>query len=116
MKNELLSKALGDSDPEAVSRGGLSLDLLLSLATSAIAVLLLAVLVLQISAAASALGVSSLGLDTPVVSTLLSVETAAALRVLSVLLVEIGPARETGHHMRMGVLLTSRRSTSSLLY
>ena len=65
------------------------------------------------SAAASASGVSSLGLRTPVVSALLVVETSAGLRVLSLLFVEVGPARETGNHMRMGVLLTSRRSTPS---
>ena len=65
------------------------------------------------SHAARAGRVSSLGLLTPVVSALLLVETAAGLRVLSLLLVEVGPARETGNHMRMGVLLTSRRSTPS---
>ena len=66
------------------------------------------------SAAASAGGVSSLGLDTPVVSALLGVDAATRLGILLVLFVEIRPARETGNHMRVGVLLTSRRSTPSL--
>ena len=108
-----LIEACGESDPSAVSSGGLGLDLLGSLAAGAVAILLLAVNVLDISAAASASGVSSLGLDTPVVSALLGMNATTRLGVLFVLLVEIRPARETGNHMRVGVLLTSRRSTPS---
>ena len=63
-----LIEACGESDPSAVSSGGLGLDLLGSLAAGAVAILLLAVNVLDISAAASASGVSSLGLDGPVIS------------------------------------------------
>ena len=109
-----LIEAWGESDPSAVSSGGLGLDLLGSLAAAAVAILLLAVNVPDVSAAASAGGVSSLGLDTPVVSALLGVDAATRLGILLVLFVEIRPARETGNHMRVGVLLTSRRSTPSL--
>jgi hypothetical protein len=70
--------------------------------------------VLNVSASAGTLSVSSLGLDGPIVSSLLSVETTTGLSVLSVLLMEVRPTGEPTDHMRVRMLLTSRRSTPSL--
>lgn len=69
---------------------------------------------LNVSAAAGASGVSSLGLGGPVVSSLLGMEATAGLSVLSILLVEVRPTGEPTDHMRVRMLLTSRRSTPSL--
>ena len=66
------------------------------------------------SASASASSVSPLGLNAPVISSLLGMEATSRLSILSVLFVEIGSSGETGNHMGVRMLLTSRRSTSSL--
>ena len=96
------------------SCGGLSLDLLLGSAAGSITVLLSSGNVPDVSATTSALGVSSLGLGAPVISSLLSMESATGLGVLSLLLVEVRPTSEPTDHMRVRMLLTSRRGTSSL--
>lgn len=101
---------------QGTSGGGLGLNLLGGLAAGAVAVLLLPGDVADVSAAAGALSVSSLGLGAPVISSLLGVDTASGLGVSSLLLVEIGSSGEPGNHMGVRVLLTSRRSTSSLFY
>lgn len=99
---------------EGSSRGGLCLDLLGGLAASSVAVLLLSGDILNVSASASAGRVSSQSLGRPIVSSLLSMEAATGLSVLSVLLMEVRPTGEPTDHMRVRMLLTSRRSTPSL--
>ena len=69
----------------------------------------------QVSASTSASGVSAQGFGAPVVSSLLGVETTSGLSILSLLLVEVRSASESGNHMGVRMLLTSRRSTSSLI-
>ena len=93
---------------------GVGLDLLLSLASGSPSVLLTSGDGLKVSATTSSGGVSPLGLGGPVISSLLGVETTTRLGVLSLLLVEVGSSSESGNAMGMSVLLTSRRSTSSL--
>lgn len=88
------------------------LDLLGSLHAVSVAILLLSGSVTEVSQSAGASGVSSLGLHGPVISSLLGVESAAALCVLSLLLVEVGPSGESTDAMGVHVLLTSCWSSS----
>lgn len=88
------------------------LDLLGSLHAVSVAILLLSDSVAQVSHSASASGVSSLGLHGPVISSLLGVEAATILRVLSLLLVEVGSSGESTDAMGVHVLLTSCWSSS----
>ena len=93
-------------------RSARGLDLLRCLHAMSVAVLLASGNVAEVSHSTSASSVSSLGLGGPIVSSLLGVEAATRLGVLSLLLVEVRSSGESTDAMRVHMLLTSRRSTS----
>ena len=92
------------------------LDLLGGLHAVSVAILFLSGDVTEVSHSAGASGVSSLGLDRPVISSLLGVEAATRLGVLSLLLVEVGSSGESTDAVRVHVLLTSCWSSSLVTY
>lgn len=96
----------------AAGRSLRGLNLLGGLHAVSVAILLLSDSVAQVSHSASASGVSSLGLHGPVISSLLGVEAATRLGILSLLLVEVGSSGESTDAMGVHVLLTSCWSSS----
>ena len=89
------------------------LNLLGSLHSVPVAILLSSGNVSNVSASSSSSVISSLSLGGPVISSLLGVESTATLGILSILLVEIRSSSVSTHTMGVSVLLTSRWGTSS---
>ena len=77
-----------------------------------VAVLLTSGNMAKMSHSAGASGVSSHGLDRPVISSLFGMEATATLSILPLLLVEVGSSCVSTDAMGMYVLFTSRWSTS----